>query len=106
LAVILSARRFRSSVGRIDVDVRFEQEDVDAIEPGAVDLGLGGQIEHGVEVDAGFGAGTAFADEAGPHGVVKLGEVVGLAGHDDPFALNIDTVRRSRCFVHPRDDWP
>ena len=56
----------------VDGDVRVEQEEVDAVELDAVDLGAGGQVEHRVEVDAGFGAGAAFADEAGPHGVVKF----------------------------------
>ena len=54
----------------------IEEEDVDAVEFDAVDAGLGGQVEHGVEVDRRLGAGAALADEAGPHGVVKLGVVV------------------------------
>ena len=35
----------------IDADVRVEQEEVDAVEFDAVDLGLGGEVEHGIEVD-------------------------------------------------------
>ena len=58
-------------VGRVDADVRVEQEQVDAVELDAVHLGGGGEVEHGVEVDGRFRV-RPFADEAGPHGVVKF----------------------------------
>jgi hypothetical protein len=32
-------------------------------------------LEHGIEIDRRLRAGTAFADEAGPHGVMKFGKV-------------------------------
>ena len=41
----------------------------------AVDLGRGRQIEHRVELDRRL-AVAAFADDAGPGGVVEFGEVV------------------------------
>ena len=56
--------------------MRVEKENVHAVEPDAIHLGSGAQIEHGPEADKGFGAGAAFADETGPHGVVQLGIVV------------------------------
>ena len=54
----------------------IEQEQIDAVEFHAVDFGLGGQVEHCVEVDERFGTRAALADEAGPHGVVKFRVVV------------------------------
>jgi hypothetical protein len=59
--------------------VGVEEENIDAIEFNAVDLGFGGEVEHGIEVDARFSAGAALADKAGPHGVVQFGE--GVGGH-------------------------
>ena len=73
---ILSASALDAVVVDVDVDVRVVEEEIHAIELHAVDLGLGGEVEHGVEVDARFGAGAALADEAGPHGVVKFRKVV------------------------------
>ena len=69
----LSARRLSAVVVHLDVDVRVEQEQVHAVELDAIHLGLGRQVEHRVEVNARFSAGAAFADEAGPHGVVEFG---------------------------------
>ena len=51
--------------------MRVEEEEVHAVELDAVDLGRGGQIEHGIQVDGRLGIG-AFADQAGPHGVVDF----------------------------------
>jgi len=59
----------------VDADVGLEKEQVDAVELDAIYFGIGGELEHFVEVNAGFSAGTAFADEAGPHGIVKFGVV-------------------------------
>ena len=66
---------FQLLVGRIDADVRIEQKQIDAVEPLAVDLGRGRQIEHRIELDRRLAA-LAFADDAGPRGVVKFGKVV------------------------------
>ncbi len=60
-----------------------EKEEIDAVEARAVDAGFGGEVEHGVEVDAGFGAGTAFAHETGPHGVVQFRKIVRCGGHSE-----------------------
>ena len=60
-------------VGRVDADVRIEQEQVDAVELDAVDLRVRGQVEHRVEIDRRLGVRAAFADEARPHRVVKGG---------------------------------
>ena len=53
--------------------MRVEEEQVHAIEFNSIDLGASGQVEHGIEVNAGFGAGAAFADEARPHCIVEFG---------------------------------
>src|ERR1051326_1829938 len=52
----------------------LEQENIDSIEPSAVDAGLRGQIQHGIEIDAGFGSGAAFAYQARPHSIVQFGK--------------------------------
>jgi hypothetical protein len=57
----------------IDADVRFEKKKIDTVKFDSVNLGTGCQIEHGIEINAGFSARTAFANEARPHGIVKLG---------------------------------
>jgi len=62
-------------VGDIDADVRFEEEDVDAVELDPVDLGVGGEVEHGIEVDGGLGV-RSFPDQSWPHGVVQFWELV------------------------------
>ena len=51
----LSASRFRSSSRRVDADVRIEEEQIDAVELHAVDLGRGGEVEHRVEIDRRLG---------------------------------------------------
>ena len=61
---------------RINADVGVEEEKIHAVELDPVHLGLGREVEHGIEVNTGFGAGAAFADEAGPHGVVQFWIVV------------------------------
>ena len=52
--------------------VRIEKEQVHPVEPDAIHLGPGGEIEHGVQVNARLGTGAALADQAGPHGIVKF----------------------------------
>ena len=59
--------------------MRVVEEEIDAVEFHAADIGFRGEIEHGVEVDERLGAGGAFADETGPGCVVEFGEVIG--GH-------------------------
>ena len=49
----------------IDADVRIEEEHIHAVELHAVDFGLGGQVEHRVEVDARFGAGLPLPTRPG-----------------------------------------
>ena len=44
------SREIASSLA-IEVDVRMEQEQIDAVELLAVDLGRGRQVEHRIEVD-------------------------------------------------------
>jgi hypothetical protein len=56
----------------------IKQEQINPIESHAIDFGPGGQIEHRVEIDARLGPGTSFADQAGPHGIVKFRKIVGL----------------------------
>ena len=60
--------------------MRIEKENIDAIELLATDFGFRGEVEHGIQVDARFGTGTALAHQAGPHGVVQFREIVRLCG--------------------------
>ena len=90
-------------VADVDVDVRVVEEDVDAVELDAVDLGRGGQVEHRVQVDRRLGAGAPLADQAGPHRVVQFRERVGMAAAHR-FALVVtghgamgSTVDRATC---------
>ena len=62
-------------VARVDVDVRGEQKQIDAVELDAVDLGRGRQVEHRVEIDRRLRTRRAFADDARPGGVVQLRKV-------------------------------
>ena len=55
---------------RVDAGVRFGEEEIDAVEPDAVHLGRGSQVEHRLEVDRRLAVG-AFADEARPHRIVQ-----------------------------------
>ena len=71
---------FEFIVGRVDVDMRVEEEQIDAVEPHALDFGVGGQVEHGIQVDRRFAA-RPFADNARPCGIVEFGVVVGMAAH-------------------------
>src|SRR4029077_2181160 len=59
----------------IDADVWVVEKEVNAIEFDTIHGGIGSEFEHGIEVNGRFGAVTAFADEAGPHGVMKFGIV-------------------------------
>ena len=61
----------------VDVEVRGDDEEVDAVELLAVGLGVGGELEQGVERDDRLAVRRALADDAGPHGVVQLRVVVG-----------------------------
>ena len=70
----LSASRFKIVVRGVDVDVRIEQEQIDAVELDAVDFGRGRQVEHRVEIDRRLGI-RALADHSRPGGVVKFGKV-------------------------------
>ena len=61
-------------IAGIRVGVREEEEVVDAFKLLAVHIRGGGEVEHALEADRGFLAfAIAFADEAGPHRVVKFG---------------------------------
>ena len=60
-------------IRRIDADVRIEEEQIDAVELDAVHLRLRGVVEHRVEIDRRLGAGSALADEPGPHRVMDSG---------------------------------
>ena len=63
-------------VRRIDADVRIEEEEIDAVELDAVHLRLRGVVEHRLEIDRRLGAGSALADETGPHRVMDSGVFV------------------------------
>src|SRR5205823_5013128 len=55
---------------RVDARMRIEQKEIDAFEPYAVDVGLGCQIEHRVQIDRRLGA-RPFSDEPRPHRVMQ-----------------------------------
>ena len=63
----------------VDVEMRRGDEEVDAVEFLAVDLGVGGQLEQRVERDDRLAVAAALADDARPHGVVELWIVVRLS---------------------------
>src|SRR5262249_40068648 len=70
------------------------EEDVDPIEPGAVDLRRSGQVEHRIQVDGRLGAGAPFADNAGPHRVMEFRVFVGMAAtHGKPLSKKERNVR-------------
>ena len=52
-------------VGRIDVDVRIEEEQIDAVEPDAVRPRGGREVEHGVEIDGRLGVGPPLPTRPG-----------------------------------------
>ena len=89
----LVGQRLEVVVGGVDVDVRSEEEQIDAVELDAVDLGRGRQVEHRVEIDRRLGARAPLADEAGPGGVVEFGEVGMVVLMDRP---RVHRVRRKR----------
>ncbi len=72
LAAILSAMRAQVVVAGVGIGVRMEQEQIDAFELLAVDVGVGRQLEHAVEADRRMVGAGLLADEAGPHGVVEF----------------------------------
>ena len=84
----LVSEPFQFILADVDIDVRVEKKNVHPVELDTVHFGLRCQIEHRVQIDERFGAGAAFADEAGPHGVVKPGiVVVAVITHGRSFSL-------------------
>ena len=79
LGLDLGGEGFDTVLGDIDIGVRIVEEEIDAIEFHAADIGFRGEIEHGVEADERLGPGGAFADETGPGCVMEFREVIG--GH-------------------------
>jgi hypothetical protein len=59
-------------LGDVGVGVRVEQEQVDAVELMAVDVGGDGHVEHALEGDRRVVGVGLLADEAGPHRVVQF----------------------------------
>jgi hypothetical protein len=64
-----------TGIVNINAGVRIEQKQIHAVEFDSVHLGFRREVEHRIELDARLGAGAALADQPGPHGVVKLGEI-------------------------------
>ena len=82
-----SARRVGLLIAAVDVEVGMVEEDVEALELHAVDLGRGRHVEHGVQIDGRLGA-LALAHQSRPGGVVELGEVVRVfVGHRSVLGL-------------------
>ena len=57
---------------RVRVDVRMEEEEVDAVEAAPARARLRGEVEHALERDRRMVGARLLADESGPHGVVQL----------------------------------
>ena len=57
---------------RIDAQVGIEEEQIDAVEPGAVDRRRRGEVEHRVEINGRLRSRAAFPDQPRPHRVVEL----------------------------------
>ena len=76
--------------------MRIVGEQVNAIEFHAVHFRVGGEVEHGVEVNERLGTGAAFSDEARPYGVVDL---EGVLHYCRCFGEKISLTGRSLCPV-------
>ena len=63
-------------VARVGIEVGVEEEEVDAVELLAVDLGVRRELKHAVERDRGMVGAGLLADESGPHGVVQFHRVL------------------------------
>ena len=74
---ILSASRFRSSSVESMLTCGSNRNRSTPSNFAPFDVGLRRQVEHRVEIDRRFGARTALADQAGPHGVVKRWDMCG-----------------------------
>ena len=72
----LVGQRLQLVVGRVDADVRVEEEQVDAVELDAIDLGRGREVEHRIEAIGGSGRGLCRRGRATWHY-----EVQGICGH-------------------------
>ena len=66
---------FDAVVGSVEVIVRVEKTQINAVELNAVHFGGGGHFEHGVECNGWFRIG-AFAHDARPSGVVEFGVII------------------------------
>ena len=66
----LFAKAFQIIVADIDADMRVVKKQVHPIEFHAIDGCIRSQQQHGVQVDARFGAGAAFAHQTRPHRVM------------------------------------
>jgi len=60
-------------IGRIDIDMRREEKDVDAVKLDAIDRRVCGEVDHRIEIDERLTIGGAFTDDAWPGGVVEFG---------------------------------
>ncbi len=92
----LVSESLNAIVTDVDVDVRIVGEQVNAIEFHAVHFRVGGEVEHGVEVNERLGTGAAFSDEARPYGVVDL---EGVLHYCRCFGEKISLTGRSLCPV-------
>ena len=90
---------FQIVIAGINAYMRVEQEQVHAVKLHAVHLRFGGEIEHRVEINGWFRAGAAFADEAGPHGVMKFWKSIfthRLTFRIKRWLANINAAKRRR----------
>src|SRR5688572_3516953 len=59
-------------IANIDADMWVEEKEVHAIELHTVHRGVGGEKQHGIQINTWLSAGTALADQPRPHCVVKF----------------------------------
>ena len=89
-------------IRRIDADVRIEEEEIDAVELDAVHFRLRGVVQHRLEIDGRLGAGSALADETGPHRVMDSRVFVHRLAGVWLFSERLSLLLLLRAGPHPR----
>src|SRR5687767_10284033 len=77
----------------------MEEEQIDALELLAIDAGASRQLEHAIEADGRVVGAGLFADETGPHGVVKFGEGVCFGHRRASQSVEVIWIRLRKSFA-------
>src|SRR5437879_4693777 len=88
--------------------MRFKQKQIHSVKLDAIHLGIRREVKHGIKIDARLSSGTAFADQSGPHGIVKLGIITMAMFSTHKFAKaspNLAKIadRGNAKMLHPYD---